>query len=57
MMRGELEPLKLYNIEVYPPLSKVAVTDEAGETLLCPQDFFLPVEFKQKVTDYLKKVT
>lgn len=52
----ELVPLKLYKIEVYPQLSKVAVTDEAGETLVCPQDFFLPVQFKQEVTDYLKKV-
>lgn len=52
----ELVPLKLYKIEVYPQLSKVAVTDEAGETFVCPQDFFLPVEFKQEVTDYLKKV-
>ncbi len=52
----ELVPLKLYQIEVYPHLSKVAVKDESGETLVCPQDYFLPVKFKEKVTDYLKKV-
>lgn len=52
----ELVPLKLYQIEVYPNLSKVSVTDESGETLVCPQDYFLPVKFEEKVTDYLKKV-
>jgi hypothetical protein len=49
-------PLKLYRIEVYPSLSKVAVKDESGETLICPQSFFLPVKFEEEVTDYLKKV-
>jgi hypothetical protein len=52
----ELVPLKLYRIEVYPSLSKVAVKDESGETLICPQSFFLPVKFEEEVTDYLKKV-
>ncbi len=52
----ELVPLKLYRVEIYPRLSKVSVTDEAGETLVCPQDYFLPVKFEEEVTDYLKKV-
>lgn len=52
----ELLPLKLYRVEVYPHLARVAVTDESGETLVCPQDYFLPVKFEEEVTDYLKKV-
>ena len=54
----ELVPLKLYKIEVYPHLSKVAVTDEEGETLVCPQDYFLPVKFEEeeKINNFLKKV-
>ncbi len=53
---NELVPLKLYRVEVYPHLSKASVTDESGETLVCPQDYFLPVKFEEEITDYLKKV-
>lgn len=51
-----LIPRKLYEIEVFPELSNVKVTDEDGEVLLCPKEWFLQITVPQQISDTLARV-
>ncbi len=52
----ELIPLKIYKVVFRPHLETVKVTDESGETLICPQSWFLPISFPPKVKKVLDNV-
>ena len=51
-----LVPRKIYEIEVYGGLSQVRVTDENGEALLCPGDWFVPINVPQVLSERLATV-
>ncbi len=50
-----LIPRKVYTA-TYSQAGLVRVTDEAGETALYPQEFFLPVAFPREVEEVLAQV-
>jgi hypothetical protein len=50
-----LIPRKVYTA-TYSQAGLVRVTDEAGETTLYPQEFFLPVAFPSEVEEVLAQV-
>lgn len=52
----ELIPLKIYKVVFRPHLKTVKVIDESGETLICPQSWFLPMSFPSKVKKVLDNV-
>lgn len=49
-----LIPGKIYEIKIGK--SRVWVRDEEGEATLCPQEFFVPVELPQTVTERLENI-
>lgn len=51
-----LVPRKIYEIEVSGGLSQVRVTDENGEALLCPGDWFVPINVPQVLSEQLSAV-
>ena len=50
-----LIPRKVYSV-IYSQAGLVRVTDEAGETAVYPQEFFLPVAFPKEVEEVLAQV-
>ena len=52
----ELIPLKIYTVVFHPHLNACTVKDENHETVVCPIDWFLPVEFTKKIEQKLAKV-
>ena len=52
----ELIPMKIYSVMLHPQLKTCTVKDETGETLVCPIEWFLPVEFTKSVEQVLEKV-
>lgn len=51
----ELIPLKIYHVALQPPHQTCTVKDENGETLVCPIEWFLPVEFSKNVEKLLEE--
>lgn len=51
----ELIPLKIYSVVLHSHLKTCTVKDETGETLACPIEWFLPVEFPKNVAQVLEK--
>ena len=51
----ELIPMKIYNVILHPHLKNCTVKDETGESLVCPIEWFLPVEFSKNVEQVLEK--
>jgi hypothetical protein len=51
----ELIPLKIYHVVLQPQHGTCTVKDEANETLVCPLDWFLPVEFPQNIEKVLEE--
>lgn len=51
----ELIPLKIYKVIFHPPHETCTVKDEAGETLACPIEWFLPVAFPESIEHVLEK--
>jgi hypothetical protein len=51
-----LVPRKIYEIEVSGGLSQVRVTDENGEALLCPGEWFVPINVPQVLSEQLAAV-
>lgn len=52
----ELIPMKIYKVIFRPHLETVKVIDESGETLICPQSWFLPISFPSKVKKVLENI-
>ena len=52
----ELIPMKIYKVVFHSRLKKCTVIDEAGETLVCPTDWFLPISFPSKVAKVLNVI-
>jgi len=52
----ELIPMKIYSVILHPHLKTCTVKDEADETLVCPIEWFLPVEFTKSIERVLEKV-
>lgn len=52
----ELIPLKIYSVVLHPQQRLCTVKDENSETLICPIDWFLPVEFPENIERTLEKV-
>jgi hypothetical protein len=51
----ELIPLKIYHVVLQPKYQTCTVRDEKGETLVCPIEWFLPVEFPKNVEKLLEE--
>ena len=51
----ELIPLKIYHVVLQPKHQTCTVKDESGETLICPIEWFLPVEFPKNVEKLLEE--
>lgn len=51
----ELIPLKIYHVVLQPQHKTCTVRDETGETLVCPIEWFLPVEFPKNVEKLLEE--
>lgn len=51
----ELIPLKIYQVLLQPQHKTCTVKDESNETLVCPIEWFLPVEFPKNVEQLLEK--
>ncbi len=51
----ELVPMKIYSVIFHPKLKTCTVKDENNETLVCPDEGFLPVEFPNKIKKVLEK--
>lgn len=51
----ELIPLKIYHVILQPTHKTCTVKDESGETLVCPIEWFLPVEFPENVEKLLEE--
>lgn len=51
-----LVPRKIYEIEVYGGLPQVLVTDDRGEALFCPKEWFAPIEVPVPLSDRLSAV-
>lgn len=51
----ELIPLKIYHVVLQPRQKTCTVKDENNETLVCPLDWFLPVEFSTNVEKILEE--
>ena len=51
----ELIPMKIYNVIFHPHLKNCTVKDENNETLVCPDEWFLPVEFPNNIKKVLEK--
>ncbi len=52
----ELIPLKVYSIVLHAQQQVCTVKDENNETLVCPLNWFLPVEFSENVERTLEKL-
>ena len=52
----DLIPLKIYSVTLHPQMQKCTVKDESSETVVCPMDWFLPVELPENVERELEKV-
>lgn len=51
----ELIPLKIYHVVLQSQHQTCTVKDESGETLVCPIEWFLPVEFPKNVEKLLEE--
>jgi hypothetical protein len=51
----ELIPMKIYKVIFHPSLQTCTVKDEAGETLACPMEWFLPIVFPENISTTLEK--
>ncbi|MCY7376049.1 MAG: hypothetical protein LH472_08775 [Pyrinomonadaceae bacterium] len=51
----ELIPLKIYHVVLHPQHQTCTVKDESDETLVCPIEWFLPVEFPKNVERLLEE--
>ena len=51
----ELIPLKIYHVSLQPKHRTCTVRDEKGETLVCPIEWFLPVEFPENIEKLLEE--
>ncbi len=51
----ELIPLKIYQVVFQPRHKTCTVKDESNETLVCPIEWFLPVEFPSNVQRLLEQ--
>ncbi len=51
----ELIPMKIYKVIFHPHLETCTVKDEAGETLACPMEWFLPISFPENIKHTLEK--
>ncbi len=51
----ELIPLKIYHVVIHSQHQTCTVKDESNETLVCPIEWFLPVEFPKNVERLLEK--
>jgi hypothetical protein len=49
----QIIPLKIYRVVLQPKHRTCTVTDENGETLVCPIEWFLPVEFPENIEKLL----
>jgi hypothetical protein len=49
-----LIPMKIYHVTVQPKLKTCTVKDENGETVVCPAEWFLPIEFPTKIERLLE---
>ncbi len=46
---------KIYNVQLLSP-GKILVNDEAGESLICDEDDFLPVRFQPRAEKILREL-
>lgn len=51
----ELIPLKIYSVMLHLHLKTCTVKDENHETVVCPLDWFLLVEFPKNIEQVLEK--
>jgi len=51
----ELIPLKIYQVVLQPRHQTCTVKDENDETLVCPIEWFLPVEFPSDIERLLEQ--
>lgn len=51
----ELIPLKIYNVVLHQHLQTCTVKDENNETLVCPINWFLPIEFPENIEKVIEK--
>ncbi|MGI8788537.1 MAG: hypothetical protein ACR2HG_12340 [Pyrinomonadaceae bacterium] len=51
----ELILMKIYSVILHPHLKTCTVKDENNETLVCPIERFLPVEFTKNIERVLEK--
>ncbi len=51
----KLIPLKIYHVILQPQHQTCTVKDESDETVVCPMDWFLPVEFPKNVQRLLEE--
>lgn len=51
----ELIPLKIYQVVLSPRHETCTVKDESNETLVCPTNWFLPIEFSKNVEQLLEE--
>ncbi len=51
----ELIPMKIYSVIFHPHLKTCTVKDENNETLVCPEEWFLAVEFPNNIKKVLEK--
>ncbi len=51
----ELIPMKIYRVVFHPNLKSCTVKDENNETLVCPDEWFLAIEFPNNIKKVLEK--
>lgn len=51
----ELIPMKIYRIIFHPHLKTCTLKDENNETLACPDEWFLPIEFPKNIQQVLEQ--
>ena len=52
----ELILMKIYSVLLHPHLKTCTVKDETNETLVCPIEWFLPVEFTKNIARVLEEI-
>ena len=52
----ELMLMKIYSVILHPHLKTCTVKDEMGETVVCPINWFLPIEFPKGIERVLEKI-
>ncbi len=51
----ELIPMKIYHVVLHSQHKTCTVKDESNETLVCPIEWFLPIEFPKNIEKLLEE--